>query len=70
MAYQFIDKLFHFYGLHMYIMSDRHPKFARDFWTQVFKNLETTLSMSSRDHPQSDGYIEPINQIIEDMLQA
>jgi hypothetical protein len=32
--------------------------------------LETTLSMSSRDHPQSDGQTERVNQIIEDMLPA
>ena len=51
-------------------MSDRDPKFTSDFWTQVFKKLETTLSTSSTDHPQSDGQRERVNQIIEDMLRA
>ena len=46
------------------------PKFTSDFWTQVFKKLETTLSMSSTDHPQSDGQTERLNQIIEEMLRA
>ena len=41
-----------------------------NFWMQVFKKLETTLSMSSTDHPQSDGQTERVNQIIEDMLRA
>ena len=54
----------------MDIASDRDPKFTCDFWTQVFKKLETTLSMSSTDHPQSDGQTERVNQIIEDMLRA
>ena len=58
LAYQFVDELFHFYGLSMDIVSDRDPKFTSDFWTQVFKKLETTLSMSSTDHPQSDGQTE------------
>ena len=34
------------------------------------KKLETTLSMSSTDQPQSDGQIVRINQIVEDMLRA
>ena len=43
LAYQFVDELFRFYGLPMVIVSDRDPKFTSDFWTQVFKKLETTL---------------------------
>ena len=70
LAYQFVDELFRFYGLPMDIVSDRDSKFTSDFWTQVFKKLETTLSMSSADHPQSDGQTERVNQIIEDMLRA
>ena len=31
LAYQFVDELFHFYGLPMDIMSDRDPKFTSDF---------------------------------------
>ena len=58
LAYQFFDELFRFYGLPMDIVSDRDPTFTSDFWMQVFKKLETTLSMSSTDHSQSDGQIE------------
>ena len=59
LAYQFVDELFRFYGLPMDIVSDRDPKFTSDFWTQVLKKLDsTTLSMSSTDHPQSDGQKE------------
>jgi hypothetical protein len=70
LAYQFVNELFRFYGLPMDIVSDRDSKFTSDFWTQVFKKLETNLSMSSTDHPQSDGQTERVNQIIEDMLRA
>ena len=70
LAYQFVDELFRFYGLPMDIVSDRDPKFTSDFWMQVIKKLETTWSMSSTDHPQSDGQTERVNQIIEDMIQA
>ena len=67
LAFQFVDELFRFYGLPMDIVSDRGPKSIINFWTQVFKKLETTLSMSSTDHPQSDGQTERVNQIIEDV---
>ena len=50
LAYQFVDDLFRFYGLPMDIISDRDSKFTSDFWTQVFKKVETHLSMSSTDH--------------------
>ena len=70
LAYQFVDELFHFYRLLMDIVSDRDPKFTSNFWTQVFKKLQATFSMSSTYHPHSDGQIERVNQIIEDMLRA
>ena len=57
LVYQFVDELFRFYGLPIDIVSDRDPKFTSDFWTQVFTKLETTLSISSTNHPQSDGNV-------------
>ena len=54
----------------MDIFNDRDSKFTSDFWTQVFKKLETTFSMSSTDHLQSDAQTERVNQIIENVLRA
>ena len=54
----------------MDIVSGQDPKFTSEFWTQVFKKLETTLSMSSMDHPQFDGQTKRVNQIIKDRLGA
>ena len=65
-----MDELFRFYGLAMDIVSDWDSKFTWDFWTRVFKKLETNLSMSSADHPSYDGQTEWVNQIIKDMLRA
>ena len=67
MAYQFVDELFRVYDLLMDIVSDRYSKFTSEFWAQVFKNLETNLSMSFTNHLQPDGQTERVNQIIEDM---
>ena len=58
------------YGLPTDIVSDGDYKFTSEFWQIVFQKLETTLSLSSSDHPQSDGKTERVNQILEDMLRA
>ncbi len=63
-------QLFRLYGLPLDIVSDRDSKFTSEFWQLVFQKLETTLSLSSSDHPQSDGQTERVNQILEDMLRA
>ena len=52
------------------IVTDQDSKSTRDFWTQVFRKLENTLSMSSTDHSQLDGQTKWVNQIIVDMLRA
>ena len=51
-------------------MSDRDRKFDSHFWREIFKKLDTTLSMSMVDHPQFDGQMERVNQVLEDMLRA
>ena len=70
LAHQFVEQLFRLYGLPADIVSDRDSKFTSEFWQLVFHKLETTLSLSSSDHPQSDGQTERVNQILEDMLRA
>ena len=49
------------------IISDQDRKFDSHFWREVFKNLDTTLSMSRTDHSQFDGQSKRVNQVFEDM---
>ena len=70
LARLFIEHLYRLYGLPADIVSDRDRKFDSHFWREVFKKLDTTLSMSTADHPQSDGQTERVNQVLEDMLRA
>ena len=51
------------------IISDRDPKFTRDFWKSLFKGLDTKLNFSTAYHPQTDGEIEIISQVLGNMLQ-
>jgi hypothetical protein len=50
-------------------VSDRDPKFTSNFWKGLFKGFGTNLNFSTIYHLESDGQIEKVNQVIEDMLR-
>ena len=68
LARLFVENLYRLYGLPADIVSDRDKKFNSHFWRAIFKRLDTKLSMSIVENPQTDGQIERVNQILEDML--
>jgi transposase InsO family protein len=57
-------------GVSKTIISDRGPQFIARFWEQLNDSLGMRLIHSSAYHPQPDGQIERVNQILEDMLRA
>ncbi|MCO5568899.1 hypothetical protein L7F22_022601 [Adiantum nelumboides] len=70
LARLFVQQLYRLYGLPSNIVSDRDQKFNSHFWRSVFKRLGTQLNLSTADHPEIDGQIERVNQVLEDMLRA
>jgi hypothetical protein len=52
------------------IISNRVSIFVAHFWEKLHECLGTHLIRSSAYHPQTDGQMERVNQIIEDMLHA
>jgi transposase InsO family protein len=52
------------------IVSDLGSQFVARFWEQLHASLRTQLIHSSTYHPQTDGQIKRVNQILEDMLSA
>jgi len=52
------------------IFSDRDAKFTSIFWKTQFEELGTQLNFSTTYHPQTDGQMERVNQVVEDMLRA
>jgi transposase InsO family protein len=52
------------------IVSDRGTQFTSRFWEKLHEAMDTKLNFSSAYHPQTDGQIERVNQILEDMLRA
>jgi transposase InsO family protein len=58
------------HGVPKKIVSDRGTQFTSKFWERLHEILDTKLRFSSAYHPQTDGQIERVNQVLEDMLRA
>jgi hypothetical protein len=66
----FAGQIFRLHGLPKSIVSDRDSKFTSEFWKALFKRLDVKLSMSTADHPQSNGQTERANGAIIQMLRS
>ncbi|CAI5703340.1 unnamed protein product [Peronospora effusa] len=64
----FIDTIFRLHGLPRELVSDRDPRFTAEFWRSVFQTLGTRLTMSTSDHPETDGQTERANRVLEEIL--
>jgi transposase InsO family protein len=66
----YIARVLCLHGVPKTIISDRGTQFVARFWEQLHASLGTHLTHISTYHPQMDGQIERVNQILEDMLIA
>ncbi|KAG3242304.1 hypothetical protein PI124_g12846 [Phytophthora idaei] len=66
----FVDMVFKHHGMPLDIVSDRDPRFTARLWQEVFTLLGTHLSMSTADHPQTDGPTERVNRVLGDLLKS
>jgi hypothetical protein len=66
----YIAHVLYLHGVPKTIILDRGSQFVARFWEQLHAYLGTHLIHSSAYHPQMDGQIERVNQILEDMLRA
>eukprot|EP00253_Pinus_taeda_P010289 PITA_10289 len=65
----FMQNIFRLHGLPKTIIYDRDVKFTSSFWRTLFEGLGTQLNFSTAYHPQTDGQIERVNQVVEDLLR-
>jgi hypothetical protein len=65
----FMKEIFRLHGIPKDIVSDRDTKFTSNFWKSLMASLETKLLFSAAYHPQTDGQMERVNQIVEYMLR-
>ena len=66
----YIQHIVRFHGVPVTIVSDRYSRFTVEFWRSLQAALGTSLNLSSAFHPQTDGQIERVNQVMENMLRA
>jgi transposase InsO family protein len=65
----FMKEIFRLHGMPREIVSNRDTKFTSRFWKSLIAGFETKLLFITTYHPQIDGNIERVNQILEDMLR-
>ena len=63
----FMKEIFRLHGMHREIVSNRDTKFTSSFWKSLMAGFETKLLFSTTYHPQTDGQIDRVNQILERM---
>ncbi len=66
----FLAHVFRYHGLPKRIISDRDPRFTAQFWQCLFQVLGTQLSMSTTDHPETDGQSERVIRVVEDVIRS
>lgn len=65
----FMKAIFRLHGFPKMVIFDRDVKLTSAFWRSLFVGLGTQIQFSTSYHPQTDGQIKRVNQVIEDMLR-
>jgi hypothetical protein len=66
----FTDRVTRYHGLPDTIISDCGTQFDNDFWTNYWKQLGVTATLSSSYHPETDGQSERLNGILNQYLRV
>jgi hypothetical protein len=69
-AQLFMDNIYKYHGLPNDIISDHGSQFTSKFWKSLFKMFIVKIKLFSAYHPQTDGKIERVNQILEQYLRC
>ena len=68
LAELYISQIVSLHGIPLEISSDRGSLFTSRYWRSFQEALGTILHLSTAYHPQSQGQVERVNQVLEDML--
>jgi transposase InsO family protein len=66
----YVSRIVSLHGVPLEISSDRGSLFTSRFWESFQEAMGTHMSFSTAYHPQSQGQVKRVNQILEDMLHA
>ncbi|MBW0526625.1 hypothetical protein O181_066340 [Austropuccinia psidii MF-1] len=68
-AFLFWNNIIFTCGVPNIIISDRDPKFASEFWTNLYDMLGTKAAFSTAYYPQTDGLAERMSQNMGDIIR-
>src|SRR4051812_5516213 len=66
----YVSRIVSLHGIPLEISSDRGNIFTSRFWDSFQEAMGNHLNFSTAYHPQSQGQVELVNQVLEDMLRA
>ena len=66
----FMERYMPLHGIPNQLISDRDPRFMSSFWDTVTKRLGLQHSMSTTDHPQTDGLQERQFRTFNQMMRC
>ncbi|TYH28064.1 hypothetical protein ES288_A02G114700v1 [Gossypium darwinii] len=66
----YVSEIRRLHGVPFSIISDRDLRFTSRFWKKLQEALGTKLNFSTAFHPQTDGQLEKVIQVLEDMLRC
>jgi transposase InsO family protein len=69
-ALLFLKEVWKHHGTPRVVVSDRGPQFIAVFTRELYKRLGIKLAMSMAYHPQTDGQMEHVNQMLEGYLHT
>jgi len=69
-ARAYLENVWKYHGFPEDVVSDRDTTFTGSFFTDLYNYLGIKRSMSTAYHPQTDGQMERINQVIESYLRS
>jgi len=64
----FINNIYRYPGLPDDIISNRRPQYISKFWQLLFEILKVKIKLLLAFHPQTNGQIEQVNQVLEQCL--
>ena len=70
MAALYIWEIVRLYEFLISIIYDRDPRFTSSFWEKLQEALSTRSNFSTAFHPQTDGQLDRVIQVLEDMLRS
>lgn len=66
----YVHEIVRLHGVSLIIVSDRDPRFTSQFWGSFQRAMDSTLSLSTTYHPETDDQSEWTIRTLEDLLRA